>query len=78
MNLTLEDIENVQKQIDELKAKFNKQDKLELPSKGFMFTQICVNNKRINIGRFGTAEDAYDKYVIDNNLEHTTNGRIEL
>ena len=24
------------------------------------------------------AADAYDKYVIDNNLEHTINGRVVL
>jgi len=38
---------------------------------------IGVNNKVIHLGTFKTAEDAgcaYDKYVIDNNLEHTTNG----
>ena len=33
MNLTLKDIENIQKQIDELKAKL--EDKLELPSDGY-------------------------------------------
>ena len=40
-------------------------------------SQIKVNNKTIHIGLYNTAEDAgyaYDKYVIDNNLEHTTNG----
>lgn len=38
---------------------------------------ICVNNKQIHLGCFDTALEAakiYDKYVIDNNLEHTTNG----
>ena len=37
---------------------------------------ICVNWKRINLGCFKdpiTAAKAYDKYVIDNNLEHTIN-----
>lgn len=39
--------------------------------------KIAVNGKRIHIGYFKTVEEAgyaYDKYVIDNNLEHTTNG----
>lgn len=38
---------------------------------------INVNKKRIYLGCFDTALEAakiYDKYVIDNNLEHTTNG----
>ena len=38
---------------------------------------IRVNNKRINLGHFEDkieAALAYDQYVIDNNLEHTTNG----
>lgn len=37
---------------------------------------IGVNKKKITIGYFKTAEEgarAYDKYVIDNNLEHPTN-----
>ena len=37
---------------------------------------IGVDKKKINIGYFKTAEDgavAYDKYIIDNNLEHTKN-----
>lgn len=40
-------------------------------------TQIVVNGKRIYLGYFKTAKEAgyaYDKYVIDNNLEHNTNG----
>ena len=40
-------------------------------------TQIVVNNKRIYLGTFTDiveAAKAYDKYVIDNNLEHTING----
>ena len=39
-------------------------------------TQIVVNNKGIYLGRFTDiieASKAYDKYVIDNNLEHTRN-----
>ena len=39
--------------------------------------QITVNGKPKTIGRFNTAIEAgyaYDKYVIENNLEHTTNG----
>ena len=39
--------------------------------------QIRVNNKKIALGYFKTAIEAgyaYDKYVIDNNLEHNTNG----
>lgn len=39
-------------------------------------TQIVVNNKRIYLGTFTDiveAAKAYDKYVIDNNLEHTRN-----
>ncbi len=39
-------------------------------------TQIVVNNKGIYLGIFTDiieAAKAYDKYVIDNNLEHTTN-----
>ena len=38
---------------------------------------ILSSGKRINLGYYTTAKDgamAYDKYVIDNNLEHTTNG----
>lgn len=41
--------------------------------------QIGVNYKRIHLGYFLTALDAakaYDKYVIDNNLEHTKNFNI--
>lgn len=40
-------------------------------------TNITINNKLIYIGRYKTAQEAgiaYDKYVIENNLEHTTNG----
>lgn len=40
-------------------------------------SQIRVNKKMIFLGYFNTAIEAgyaYDKYVIDNNLEHTTNG----
>lgn len=39
--------------------------------------RVGINCKNINIGTFNTAEEAgyaYDKYVIENNLEHTTNG----
>ena len=39
--------------------------------------QISVNNKMIYLGEFKTAIDAgyaYDKFVICNNFEHTTNG----
>ena len=39
--------------------------------------QIRVNGEKHYIGLYNTAEEAgyaYDKYVIDNNLEHTTNG----
>ena len=42
--------------------------------------KINVNYKRIHIGYFKTAEKgarAYDKYVIDNNLEHPTNFKRE-
>ena len=38
---------------------------------------IGVSGKQINLGFFEKAIDGayvYDKYVIDNNLEHTTNG----
>ena len=40
---------------------------------------ITVNSKNIHIGMFKTkleAAKAYDKYIIDNNLEHTLNGVI--
>lgn len=40
-------------------------------------SRIIINYKEINLGTFKTAEEAgyaYDKYVINNNLEHTTNG----
>jgi len=40
-------------------------------------SQIVVNSKHITIGSFNTkieAAKAYDKYVLDNNLEHTING----
>ena len=36
-----------------------------------------MSNKHIFIGQFKSAKEAglaYDKYVINNNLEHTTNG----
>lgn len=39
-------------------------------------TSICVNNKKMNLGRFKTAIDAakaYDKYIKDNNLNHPLN-----
>ena len=39
-------------------------------------SQIRVDSKKIHIGYFKTAEEgavAYDKYIIDNNLEHTKN-----
>lgn len=39
--------------------------------------RIGLNGKKIFIGSFNTAREAgyaYDKYVIDNNLEHTING----
>ena len=39
-------------------------------------TSISVNNKRRHLGYFDNALEAakaYDKYVIDNNLEHTKN-----
>lgn len=38
---------------------------------------IKIKGKQVTLGCFKTAIDAaitYDKYVIDNNLEHTTNG----
>lgn len=40
-------------------------------------SQIMVNGKKIYLGLFIMAKDAakaYDKYVIENNLEHTING----
>ena len=40
-------------------------------------SRIIIDYKEIHLGTFKTAEEAgyaYDKYVIDNNLEHTTNG----
>lgn len=43
--------------------------------------QICVNKKRIYLGASKNKEEVaemYDKYVIENNLEHTINGRITL
>ena len=42
-------------------------------------SRILVNYKMIVLGYYNTAIEAgfaYDKYVIDNNLEHTTNGLI--
>lgn len=45
-------------------------------SRNNFISSIGLNNKVKNIGRFKTAQEAaiaYDKYVIDNNLEHTTN-----
>ena len=39
-------------------------------------SEIRINYKKISLGSFNTpfeAAKAYDKYVIDNNLEHTTN-----
>ena len=41
--------------------------------------QIGVNSRRVYLGKFKTALEsamAYDKYIIDNNLEHTLNGVI--
>jgi|688.fasta_scaffold374269_2 hypothetical protein len=41
--------------------------------------RIGVNNKTVYVGQFNTAIEAaiaYDKYVIENNLEHTINGVI--
>ena len=38
---------------------------------------ITISKKQISLGNFNSAIEAaytYDKYVIDNNLEHTTNG----
>lgn len=40
-------------------------------------SRIIVNYKEIGLGTFKTAEEAgyaYDRYIIDNKLEHTTNG----
>ena len=40
-----------------------------------------VNSKSTHLGYFTDkleAAKAYDQYVIDNNLEHTTNGLIEI
>ncbi len=45
-------------------------------SNGKWQSQISVNNKKIRIGTFNTKKEgaiAYDKYVTDNNLEHTCN-----
>ena len=42
--------------------------------------RITVKPNRFFLGRFDTALDAakaYDKYVLDNNLEHTINGAID-
>ena len=42
---------------------------------------IIVNYKKINLGSYATALEAakaYDKYVIDNNLEHNINGVEQL
>ena len=39
-------------------------------------SQICVNFKKVHLGYFKDpieAAKAYDKYIIDNNLEHTRN-----
>lgn len=39
--------------------------------------RITINNKTINLGSFSLVLDAakaYDKYILDNNLEHTRNG----
>lgn len=40
-----------------------------------------MNNKEISLGHYTTAEEAayaYDKYVLDNNLEHNINNIGEL
>lgn len=53
---------------------FDKRDKV-------FRTQIKINNKPIHLGWFNTALEgalAYDKYVIENNLEHTTNFKKEI
>jgi hypothetical protein len=45
--------------------------------RGLWSCQITINSKSKYLGRFNTALDAakaYDKYVIDNSLEHTING----
>lgn len=39
-------------------------------------SKITINDKSVHIGVFNSAQEAgiaYDKYVIDNNLEHTKN-----
>ena len=73
MNLTLKDIENVQKQIDELKAKLVKQDKLELLSEG---EYLSVLNKTLNYRQAGAiratkelAEIASKRMIQANKLE---------
>lgn len=46
-------------------------------SRNKFISSIGINGKVKNLGRFNTAEEAgyaYDKYVIENNLEHTKNG----
>lgn len=48
-----------------------------LKNKNRYRTSIVVDRKRIHLGYFSSPIEAaitYDKYVIDNNLEHTTNG----
>ena len=43
---------------------------------GNFYTRITVENKVVRLGTFNTAIEAakaYDKYIKDNNLEHTTN-----
>ena len=52
---------------------------IECKTNGKASARITVGGKRITIGTFDTkyeAGKAYDNYVIDNNLEHTTNGII--
>ena len=43
-------------------------------------SRITVNKKSIIIGVFNSAKEAghaYDKFVFENNLEHSTNGLLE-
>ena len=51
----------------------------KITKSGKYVAQITVDNKKIYLGYFESAEDgaiAYDKYVIDNNLEHTINFKL--
>lgn len=68
---------NVQARNTQLLRKDNKTGYRGVTKKGNKFiSRIVINGKCINLGTFKESIEAaktYDKYIIDNNLEHTKN-----